>query len=355
MLTGALVLAAVWVFLLRYVPTRAYIVPGSTGSLPLAVFPIRSRLLGRFRSQGRRRAGLPAGIRLRRRMGSGRPDAGPVDSHHGRHPQGRARVAVAPDPAFRAQRRVPRPRRYLRCHARAAGGARGRTAEVRRQCLPRAAHPAGDHAGTTGCRPQRSEPRPGEARRAPPRRQRPGDRPHRGAAFAKPGRPASLYQGIRRFVALGGGSRGNAPALRGEARRHHRVPGGHHPRLRLSRSPPSDDHKPAAQRDRPQPPRPRQRAGQHLQRPRSGHAHGREHRRGAQSGAGLDPHRTVPARRRAHKRRARRGRPRPGHRQEHCRGKRRNPNPRPRPAAGSASPCSCPPRRPRADPWRSPH
>jgi two-component system, OmpR family, sensor histidine kinase VanS len=48
MLTGALVLAAVWVFLLRYVPTQAYIVPGSTGSLPLTVFPVRSRLLEVF-------------------------------------------------------------------------------------------------------------------------------------------------------------------------------------------------------------------------------------------------------------------------------------------------------------------
>jgi two-component system sensor histidine kinase VanS len=48
MLAGALLLAAVWVFLLRYVPNRALIVPGSTGNIPLGVFPIRSNLLHVF-------------------------------------------------------------------------------------------------------------------------------------------------------------------------------------------------------------------------------------------------------------------------------------------------------------------
>src|SRR6266436_155940 len=47
MLAGVLLLAAVWVFLLRYVPDRALIVPGSTGG-PLHVFPVRSNLLHIF-------------------------------------------------------------------------------------------------------------------------------------------------------------------------------------------------------------------------------------------------------------------------------------------------------------------
>jgi two-component system, OmpR family, sensor histidine kinase VanS len=49
MVAGALLLAAVWVFLLRYVPDRMMIVPGSTDT-PLAdgVFPIRSILLHVF-------------------------------------------------------------------------------------------------------------------------------------------------------------------------------------------------------------------------------------------------------------------------------------------------------------------
>jgi two-component system sensor histidine kinase VanS len=48
MLAGALLLAAVWVFLLRYVPDRALIVPGSTGTPLNGVFPIRSSLLHVF-------------------------------------------------------------------------------------------------------------------------------------------------------------------------------------------------------------------------------------------------------------------------------------------------------------------
>ena len=49
MLAGALLLAAVWVFLLRYVPEQALIAPGSTGSIGIhGVFPIRSNLLHVF-------------------------------------------------------------------------------------------------------------------------------------------------------------------------------------------------------------------------------------------------------------------------------------------------------------------
>jgi two-component system sensor histidine kinase VanS len=46
MLAGALLLAAVWLFLLRYVPDRALIVPNSTDTH--GVFPIRSNLLHVF-------------------------------------------------------------------------------------------------------------------------------------------------------------------------------------------------------------------------------------------------------------------------------------------------------------------
>ncbi|MFF7534286.1 sensor histidine kinase [Streptomyces bobili] len=48
MLAGVLLLAAVWLFLLRYVPDRALIVPGSTGTLTGDVFPVRSNLLHVF-------------------------------------------------------------------------------------------------------------------------------------------------------------------------------------------------------------------------------------------------------------------------------------------------------------------
>ena len=45
---GALLLASVWLFLLRYVPDRALIVPGSTGTDIHGVFPVQSRLLHVF-------------------------------------------------------------------------------------------------------------------------------------------------------------------------------------------------------------------------------------------------------------------------------------------------------------------
>jgi two-component system sensor histidine kinase VanS len=49
MLAGALLLAAVWVFLLRYVPEKALIVPGSTGHVGVdGVFPVRTNLLHVF-------------------------------------------------------------------------------------------------------------------------------------------------------------------------------------------------------------------------------------------------------------------------------------------------------------------
>ncbi|MGW5234351.1 sensor histidine kinase [Streptomyces nodosus] len=48
MLAGVLLLAAVWLFLLRYIPERALILPGSTGTLTPAVFPVRSSLLHVF-------------------------------------------------------------------------------------------------------------------------------------------------------------------------------------------------------------------------------------------------------------------------------------------------------------------
>jgi two-component system sensor histidine kinase VanS len=48
MVAGALLLGAVWEFLLRYVPDRALIVPGSTGTNLHGVFPVRSNILHVF-------------------------------------------------------------------------------------------------------------------------------------------------------------------------------------------------------------------------------------------------------------------------------------------------------------------
>src|ERR1700709_84999 len=46
MIAGALLLGAVWLFLLRYVPDRAFLVSADT--LPPGVFPVRSTLLHVF-------------------------------------------------------------------------------------------------------------------------------------------------------------------------------------------------------------------------------------------------------------------------------------------------------------------
>jgi two-component system, OmpR family, sensor histidine kinase VanS len=48
MLACVLLLAAVWAFLLRYVPERAHIIPGSTGTPINKVFPVRAGLLHVF-------------------------------------------------------------------------------------------------------------------------------------------------------------------------------------------------------------------------------------------------------------------------------------------------------------------
>ena len=71
-------------------------------------------------------------------------------------------IALAPHPVGRPQRRVPRARRRLRRHARPPRSARRRTAAVRRQCLARTTHPAGDHADPARGGPARSERDPGE-------------------------------------------------------------------------------------------------------------------------------------------------------------------------------------------------
>ena len=148
MLAGALLLAVVWVFLLRYVPDAVDHRPApSRPTAPTSCAPSLPAAAG---------AGLPAGVRSRRRVDSRRPHARPADSHHRRHTPGRERIALAPDPAGGPQRRVPRARRRLRHHARAARGARRRAAAIRSQRLPRAAHPAGDHADAARRGPQGS-------------------------------------------------------------------------------------------------------------------------------------------------------------------------------------------------------
>ena len=126
MVAGVLLLAVVWVFLLRYVPdgdphprdVRHPTAP--TSSAPSS--PKAATALGFLLVFG-----------LAGRMGPRRPDARAADSHHRRDPAGRERVAVPPDPAGGPQRRVPRARRRVRHHARAA---RSRTSPSSRGSRP---------------------------------------------------------------------------------------------------------------------------------------------------------------------------------------------------------------------------
>ena len=99
------------------------------------------------------------------------------------------------------------------------------------------------------------------ARRPPPRRQHPSDRPHRSIAPAQPRRPAVLHPRARRPVPHRGRGHRNAPPPRRTTRPHHRDLRRHDPHHRLTRAPAADDDEPRAQRDRPQPARTGHRVG----------------------------------------------------------------------------------------------
>ena len=191
MLAGALLLAAVWVFLLRTSPT---VRSSSTPTPPfIGPFPVRSNLLHVFAPRAAAVLafllvfGLVGGWLLAGRMlapltritDATRTAATGSLAHRIRLPGRNDEFRELAD-AFDAM--LAR----LEAHDR-------RTAEIRSQRLPRTAHPAGDHADTSRRRPQRSKPRQRRTRRPPPRRQHPSDRPHRSAAPAQPRRPAVLH------------------------------------------------------------------------------------------------------------------------------------------------------------------
>ena len=85
MLAGALLLGAVWLFLLRYVPRGEIVLVHGTHVL---VSPGRGALLRDFAPSGGHRAGVSAGVRSPGRVASRRPDARPSGSHHRRHTHG---------------------------------------------------------------------------------------------------------------------------------------------------------------------------------------------------------------------------------------------------------------------------
>ncbi len=102
MLAGASLLAAVWVFLLRYVPEQALLVKPDTELH--GVFPIRSNLLHVFAPRAAAVLAFLLVFGTRRRVASRRPDARPRDPHDRRRTRCRERVALPPNPASGPQR-----------------------------------------------------------------------------------------------------------------------------------------------------------------------------------------------------------------------------------------------------------
>lgn len=203
MLAGALLLAAVWMFLLRGGPTDLYVPdlsdlrlvlnPGNFG--PRVFVPAAAAVLAFLLVFGLVGGWILAGrmlAPLTRITDATRTAATGSLSHRIRLPGRRDEFRELAD-AFdgmltRLEAHVAEQRRF----------AANASHELRT--------PAGDHADTSRRRPQRSVPRHRRTRRPPVRRQHPGDRPHRGIAPAQPRRPAFLHPGTRRPVAGSGRS-----------------------------------------------------------------------------------------------------------------------------------------------------
>ncbi len=100
MLAGALLLAVVWVFLLRYVPDDA-----PDGLARDLAQPLRPA--ARLRPRRGRSAGLPARVRPPGGMDPRRPDARTTHTDHGCGTDGRERIAVPPDPHEGPPGRIP--------------------------------------------------------------------------------------------------------------------------------------------------------------------------------------------------------------------------------------------------------
>ena len=246
MVAGTLLLATVWVFLLRYVPDHARFGPGPAS-------PTRSDLLDAFAPRAAQAlavllvVGLVGGWFLAGRMlapltritEATRIAADGSLSHRirleGRTDEFRELADGFDTMLARLEAQVAEQQRFA-----ANASHELRTPLAITQTLLDVARkdPDRDH---------------GPARRPAPRRQHPGDRPHRGPAAAEPGRPAVLQPGTRRPVAARRGCRRDPPARGGGTRHHDRDGRRHRRHRRLSRPAAAADHEPRAQRDRPQP------------------------------------------------------------------------------------------------------
>ena len=193
MITSTLLLATVWVFLLRYVPDRGRFGPGPSSptrtdlvdaftprAAQALVFLLLIGLVGGWFLAGRMLAPLNRITEATRLAATG-------SLSHRIRLEGRNDEFRELADAFDTM--------LARLEARVA-----EQTAVRGQRLPRAAHPPGGDADAARRRAQGPEPRHRRARRAPAGRQHPGDRAHRGTAAAQPRRATVLHPGARRPV-----------------------------------------------------------------------------------------------------------------------------------------------------------
>ena len=328
MLAGALLLAAVWVFLLRYVPDRATLIDASDNSTR-DVFPIRSNLLHVFAPRAAAVFafllvfGLVGGWILAGRM------LGPVTritdatrraadgslSHRiqleGRNDEFRELADSFDAMLARLEVHVAEQRRFA---ANASHELRTPLA-ITHALLDVARNDPDRDTGELVDRLHVVNARAIDLTEALLLLSRSG--------------PTVLHARTRRPVAHRGRSHRNASPLRRGARRHHRDLRRRDAHHRFTRAAASDGDEPRAQRDRPQPARPGHRVGHDQQSRRACGADCREHWRAAHPAAGLHACGAVSSRHRTHTHRPRRCRPRPGRCREHHARTRRNPHPHP--------------------------
>ncbi len=327
MLAGALLLGAVWVFLLRYVPrgetvlvhgTHVFVSPGRGALLRdfapaaaiLVAFLLVFGLLGGWLLAGRMLAPL-ARITDATRIG-------------------RDRIALPPNPATGPQRRVPRTRRRLRHHARPARSPQSPNSRDSQptpptNCAPRwrsrrhfstwpatirTATPANSSTASTPSTPERStSPKHCSCSAAPTSSPSPQNTSTCPSSPKKPPKRSSLSQ--KSTASPSRPPATSTPTIGSEALL-----------LQLTTNLVHN----AIVHNLPEQGTVWVTTSVH---PKTRGAHGREHRREAHPTGGLHAGRAVPARHRTHTHRPRRCRPRPGHRQEHHPSTRRNPHPHP--------------------------
>ncbi len=251
MVAGALLLAAVWVFLLRYVPDRGSRRAGvsTPGVFPAARTSYTASLRGRPSCWcSCSCSDCVGGWFLAGRM------LAPLDRITEATRMAGDRIAVPPDRAAKAATTssANSPTRSTTCSP--ASKRRSPSSSGSPPTPPTSCAPRWRSRRRCSTSPGMIRPRRRRAHRPPPRGQHPRDRPDRGAAPAQPCRPAVLHAGAGRPVAPRRGSHRDAPAPRRAARHHRRDHRRHGADRRLTGAAAAAHDEPRAQRHRAQRP-----------------------------------------------------------------------------------------------------